>query len=144
MATLGNAIKKSIMSTSIKWWNLVWSVAILASLTTYFARIPNQGSDVLGLFGFFFVCWVVCLPVSLFIVLLRSFRVMGRSGFVYVFAGLSCFYLGNCGLFFGIGDIKRDALWVALYWVTIVIGIFILVDTFIIEIPGFPSKRVDK
>jgi hypothetical protein len=132
------------MRTSAKWWNLVWSVAILAALTIYFARIANQGSNVLGLFGFFFVCWVICLPGSVFIVLLRLFRVIGRAGFVYVFVGLSCFYLGNCGLFFGIGDIKRDVLWVALYWVTIVIGIFILVDAFIMEIPGFPSKRVHK
>jgi hypothetical protein len=132
------------MSTSAKWWNLVWSVAILAALTTYFALVPNQGSDVLGLFGFFLVCWMICLPLSVFIILLRLFRLIGRAGFVYVFLGLSCLYLGNCGLFFGIGDIKRDALWVALYWVTVVIGIFILADTFIMEIPGFRSKRINK
>jgi hypothetical protein len=132
------------MSTSAKWWNLVWSVGILATLTTYFARIQNQGSDVMGLFGFFFVSWAICLPVAVLILLLRLLRVIGRASFVYVFLGLCCLYLGNCGLFFGIGDVKRDALWVVLYCVTVAIGIFILADTFIMEIPGFRSKRIDK
>ena len=129
------------MSKSAKWWNLVLSAAILAALSIYFARIANQGP---GLFGFFFVSWAICLPASVFIVLLRLFTVIGRTAFVYVFLGLSCFYLGNYGLFFGIGDIKRDALWVALYWVTIVIGIVILVDIFIFEILRISSKKVHK
>jgi hypothetical protein len=135
---------ESIMSRSAKWSNLIWSLGILGALTAYFARIAALGSYVPGLFGFFFVSWAICLPVSVFIVLLRSLRLIGRSGFIYVFLGLSCFYLGNCGLFFGIGDMKRDTLWVVLYWLTVVIGIFIFVDTFIIEIPGFSSKRVKK
>lgn len=130
--------------TSAKWWNLVWSVAILATLTTYFARIARYGSNVLGIFGFFFVSWAVCLPISLFIVLLRLFRVIGRVGFVYIFLDVSCFYLGNYGLFFCIDDIKKEALWVVLYMITIIIGIFMLADAFIMEIPGFPSKRIEK
>jgi hypothetical protein len=123
---------------------LVLSAAILAALSTYFARIANQGSDVPGLFGFFFVSWAICLPASMLIVLLRLFGVIGRAGFVYVFLGLSCFYLGNYGLFWGIGDIKRDALWVALYWVTIIVGIIILVDIFILEILRISSKKAHK
>jgi hypothetical protein len=132
------------MSKFAKWWNLVLSAAILAALSTYFARIANQGSDVPGLFGFFFVSWAICLPASMLIVLLRLFGVIGRAGFVYVFLGLSCFYLGNYGLFWGIGDIKRDALWVALYWVTIIVGIIILVDIFILEILRISSKKAHK
>jgi len=31
-----------------------------------------------------------------------------------------------------------------LYWATIVMGIYMLVDIFIIEIPGFPVKRAEK
>jgi hypothetical protein len=129
------------MNTFAKWWNLAWSVAILAALTTYFARIANQGSNVLGLFGFFFVSWAVCLPISLFIVLLRLFRVIGRAGFVYIFLGVSCFYLGNYGLFFCIDNIKSEALWVALYMATILISIFILVDAFVLEVPGLKHSK---
>ena len=132
------------MSKFAKWWNLVLSAATLAALSTYFARIANQGSEVPGLFGFFFVGWAICLPASVLIVLLRLFGVIGRAGFVYVFLGLSCFYLGNYGLFLGIGDIKRDALFVVLYWITIVIGIVILVDIFILEIFRIPSKKLHK
>jgi hypothetical protein len=135
---------KSLMKRSPKWSNLILSLGILGAVSIYFVRVASHGSYVPGLFGFFFVSWAICLPVSVFIILLRLLRVVGRAGFAYLFLGLSCLYLGNCGLFFGIGDMKRDALWIALYWVTIVIGIFILFDTFIMEIPGFPSKRVDK
>ena len=132
------------MSRSAKWLNLIYSLAILGALSVYFAWMAGHGSCVPGLFGFFFVSWAICLPVSLFIVLLRLLRVIGRLEFVYVFLGVGCFYLGNCGLLFGIGNMKRDALWVGLYWATIVIGIFILVDIFFMEIPGFPSKRIDE
>jgi hypothetical protein len=132
------------MNTSAKWPNLIWSLVILGAISACFSRIASHGSLVPGLFGFFFVSWAVCLPVSLLIFLMRLFRVIGRTAFLYTFMGLSCFYLGNYGLFFGIGDIKRDALWMALYWVTIVIGICILVDIFIIEILGLPIKRVEK
>jgi hypothetical protein len=132
------------MNTSGKWWKLAWSAAILTALTIYFTAIPNQGSDGVGIFGSLFVCWLICLPVSVLIVVFRLFRMIGRTGFVYVFVGLSCFYLGNCGLFLGIGEINRDALWVGLYCITIFIGIFILLDSFIIEIRRVPSKKLSK
>jgi len=129
---------------STKWFNFIWSLAILGAVSLSFVQIARHASSPPGLFGFFFLSWAVCLPISILIVLLRVLRIIGRSAFGYVFIGLSCFYLGNYGLFFGIGDIKRDALWVALYWVTVVIGIFILVDIFILEILEFPLKRVNK
>jgi len=132
------------MNRSAKWSNLIWTLGILGTVSEYFTRIAALGSYVPGLFGFFFVSWAICLPVSLFILFLRLVRVIGRATFVYVFLGICCFYLGNCGLLFGIGDIKRDVLWIVLYGVTVTIGTFILVDIFFMEIPGFPAKRVDK
>ena len=135
---------RSIMSRSAKWSNLIWSVAIIGVMSAYFERIADLGSYVPWLFGFFFVSWAICLPVSLVILFFRLLRMIGRAAFVYVFIGTCCFYLGNCGLLFGIGDIKRDSLWIVFYWVTVTIGVFVLADIFFMEIPEFQSKRVDK
>jgi len=129
------------MNTYAKWWKLAWSAAILAALTIYFTQIPNQGSEGVGLFGFLFLSWVTCLPASVLVVVIRLFGIIGRTSFVYVFVGLSCFYFGNCGLFLGIGEVNRDALWICLYGITIIIGIILLVDSFVIEIRRFSSQK---
>jgi hypothetical protein len=42
--------------------------------------------------------------------------------------------MGVTGLFIGIGDIHRDMLWLCLYLATIVLGLTMLSDTFIVSL----------
>jgi hypothetical protein len=128
---------------SVKWSNLIWSIVILFSLTLYFIKITWNGPHLPGLFGFFLVSWLVCLPAALIVLLLRLFRFVNREAFIYIFLGVSSFYLGICGLYFGVGNVTRDAIWVFLYTITTAISIFMLVDAFVLEIPGIRKSKIN-
>jgi hypothetical protein len=125
----------------VKWPNLVWSIVILFALTICSIGISRHGSYVPGLFGFFIVSWMVCLPAATIVLILRLLRIINRGMFPYVFSGVTCFYLGICGLFFGVEDLKRNELWVVLYGLTIALAIFILVDAFVLELPGIRKTK---
>jgi hypothetical protein len=125
----------------VKWANLIWSMVILFALTICSISVNRHGPYVPGLFGFFIVGWTVCLPAAVIVVILRLLRLINRGVFLYVFSGVACFYLGICGLYFGVGDLKRDELWALLYGLTIALGIFILVDAFVLEIPGIRKSK---
>jgi hypothetical protein len=105
-----------------------------------FIRLSMNGSGVLGVFGWFIVYWMVILFVSVITFLLRLFNVIRRQSLSYICLGLGSFLTGVIGLFIGIGDVHRDQFWLCLYLITIVLGLIMLSDTFIINL--FSQKEL--
>ena len=93
-----------------------------------------NGSGVPGIFGWFWVYWMIILFLSAAIFVLRLFKSARRQSLTYIGLGLGSFLMGVTGLFIGIGDIHRDMLWLCLYLITIVLGLIMLSDTFIMNL----------
>jgi hypothetical protein len=95
-----------------------------------------NGSGVPGIFGWFLVYWMIILFLSAAIFVFRLFKSARRQSLSYICLGLGSFLMGVTGLFIGIGDIHRDMLWLCLYLATIVLGLIMLSDTFIMNLIG--------
>jgi hypothetical protein len=93
-----------------------------------------NGSGVPGIFGWFWVYWLAILLLSGIAFILRLFNVIKRISVLYICLGLGSLLTGVIGLFIGVGDIQRDLLWLVLYLVTIIIGLIMLSDTFVIKL----------
>jgi hypothetical protein len=93
-----------------------------------------NGSGVPGIFGWFWVYWMIILFLSAAIFILRLFKSARRQSLSYIGLGLGSFLTGVIGLFIGIGEIHRDMLWLCLYLATIVLGLIMLSDTFIVNL----------
>jgi hypothetical protein len=127
----------------LKWPKLLWSILIIAACTLFVERSSSNGPSILGIFGFFFVCWFVMLLSSMVVLLLRLFRVVSRGSFLYIFVAMAALFLAVCGLWLTRGHTSGYGFWVFLYFLTLAIGALMLIDIFLVEIPSFldPSKK---
>ncbi len=118
----------------MKWIFLISSLAFHTIMALLFIRLSMNGSSVPGVFGWFWVYWMIILFLSAAISVLRLFKSTIRQSLSYICLGLGSFLMGVIGLFIGVGDIRRDMLWLCLYLATIVLGLIMLSDTFIMNL----------
>jgi hypothetical protein len=83
---------------SSKWPKLIWSMVIIAAFTIYAAKLSANGSNILGIFGFFFVGWGIFFIASIVVFMLRLCRFLQRWSFLYIFIATAALFLSVCGL----------------------------------------------
>ena len=127
---LVNVIKRTYM----KWLFLVSGLTFHSLITLLFIHVSRNSTGVLGFFGWFIVYWMFILSFSIVALVLRLFGVLRRQGLLYIYLGLGSFLTGLTGVFIGVGDIKRDILWICLYFATIVLGSTMLSESFIVNL----------
>ena len=93
-----------------------------------------RGSGVPGIFGWYLAYWMIILFLSAAIFVFRFFKIVKRQSLGYICLGLGSFLTGVIGLFIGIGDIHRDLIWLCLYLATIVLGLIMLSDAFVMNL----------
>jgi hypothetical protein len=120
----------------MKWLFLISSMAFHTIMALLFIRLSMNGSGVPGIFGWFWVYWMAILFLSVIVFVLRLFNVVKRNSLIYICLGLGSLLMGIIGLFIGVGDLHRDLLWLCLYLTTIVLGLIMLSDTFVISLIG--------
>lgn len=118
----------------MKWLFLIYSLIIHSVIAMLLFRISQRGSGVPGVFGWFFAYWSAISILTIVVLILRIFAIVGRHSLGYIFLGLGTFALGTIGLFIGIGDVHRDLLWICLYLATIVLGLIILSDCYFLNL----------
>lgn len=118
----------------MKWLFLIASLAFHTIMALLFLKLSMYGSGMPGIFGWFWVYWIVILFLSATIFVLRLFRIARRQSLSYIALGLGSFLMGVTGLFIGIGDVHRDMLWLCLYLTTIVLGLIMLSDAFVMNL----------
>jgi len=115
----------------MKWIYIIVSMFLHFLIAILFVRLSRFGSGIPGVFGWFFVYWLITLLLTALMIVLRLFKILKKETFAYIYLGVGCFLTGLFGLFAGVGDIHRDLLWFGLYLITIVIGSAMLSDTII-------------
>jgi hypothetical protein len=123
-----------------KWPKLIWSIVIIAAFTIYAEKLSANGSSILGFFGFFFVGWGLAFIASIVVFLLRLFRVLHRWSFLYIFIASSALFLSVCGLWLSKGYQSGYGFWIFLYFLTLALGAIMLIDIFVVEIPGLLDR----
>lgn len=118
----------------MKWLYLISGLAFHTFMAVLFVKLSMRGSGVPGIFGWSWAYWMVILSLSVVIFVLRLFNIVGRESLSYICLGLGSFLTGVVGLFIGVGDIHRDLLWLCLYIATIVLGLIMLSDSFIMNL----------
>jgi len=118
----------------MKWLFLISSLAFHTIMAQLFIKLSMRGSGVPGIFGWFLVYWMTILFLSVIAFVLRLFKVVNRMSLPYICFGLGSLLTGVIGLFIGIGDINRDLLWLILYLTTVILGLIMLSDTFVINL----------
>lgn len=99
-----------------------------------FVKLSVNGNGVPGVFGWFWVYWMVISFLSVITFISRVFNIIRRPNLSYICIGLGCALTGIFELFIGIGDVHRDLIWLFLYLDTIALGLTMLSDTFIINL----------
>jgi hypothetical protein len=125
---------------SSKWPKLIWSIVIIAASAIYASKLSANGSNILGIFGFFFVGWGIAFIASILVFSLRLFRVLHRWSFLYIFIASSEFFLSVCGLWLSKGYQSGYGFWVFLYFLTLALGAIMLIDIFVVEILGLQDR----
>jgi len=125
---------------SSKWPKLIWSIVIIAAFTIYANKLSAKGSSILGIFGFFFVGWGIAFIASIVVFLLRLFRVLHRWSFLYIFVASSALFLSVCGLWLSKGCQFGYGFWIFLYCLTLALAVLMLIDIFVLEIPGLLDR----
>jgi glucan phosphoethanolaminetransferase (alkaline phosphatase superfamily) len=125
---------------SSKWPKLIWSIVIIAAFTIYADKLSANSSNILGVFGFFFVGWGIALTASIVAFMLRLFRVLHRWSFLYIFVSAAALFLSVCGLWLTKGYYSGYIFWVFLYFLTLALSTLMLIDIFVVEIPGLLNR----
>jgi len=125
---------------SSKWPKLIWSIVIIAAFTIYAAKLSANGPNILGIFGFFLVGWGIAFIASVIVFLLRLFRVIQRRSFLYMFIASSALFLSVCGLWLTRGYHSGYGFWIFLYFLTLALAVLMLIDIFVVEIPGLLDR----
>jgi hypothetical protein len=118
----------------MKWVFLISGLAFHSIMALLFVRLSMRGSGVPGVYGWFLVYWIAILCLSSIALVLRLCSVLKRKSLSYIYLGLGSFLTGIIGLFIGIGDIHRDLIWLCLYLTTILLGLLMLSDVFIVNL----------
>ena len=125
---------------SSKWRKLLWSGVILLALGLLYKRAENGSESIIGMFGLLLISWSATIWMSVIVLILRLFRLLGRDNFLYIFTGATSLVLGIWETYINIfSPAKLDAFWFSIGLLTLGISIFILIDVFVEEIPG-PRK----
>lgn len=128
---------------SLKWPKLIWSLVIIFACTVIVERLTANHPSILGIFGFFFIAWAFELLLSVVVFLLRLFRLVERWSFFYIFTAAATMFLASCGLWLTKGYTSGFGFWIFLYFITLAVAVLMLIDIYLVEIPGFldPSKK---
>jgi hypothetical protein len=110
---------------------LLISIVIWISVTEIIRNIYSQNIDPPGIFGLFFLIWSFLAVSAAVALALRAFAGLNRGAFLYIFITSGALFFGTICLIKGIGNIKRDALWLILYLSTITLTLSMLADTLI-------------
>jgi hypothetical protein len=125
---------------SLKWPKLIWSIVLVFAGTFIVERFTTNHPSILGVFGFFFVAWAVALLIRLVVFLLRLFRLVGRWSFLYIFTAATTMFLAVCGLWLTRGYTSGFGFWIFLYFFTLAVAALMLIDIYLVEIPGFSDS----
>jgi hypothetical protein len=119
---------------NMKWLFLIFSLAFHTLMALLFIRLSANGSRVPGVFGWFFVYWLIISLLSAIAFVARAFNGVKRQSLAYIFLGLGSGLTGVTGLFIGVGEVHRDILWLCLYLGAILLGLTMLSDTFVMNL----------
>jgi hypothetical protein len=125
---------------SSKWPKLIWSIVIITAFTIYAEKLSANGSSILGIFGFFLVGWVIVFLSSIVAFLLRLFGVLQRWSFFYIFIAVSALFLSVSGLWLTKGYHSGYDIWIFFYFLTLALAVLMLIDIFVVEIPGLLDR----
>lgn len=109
------------------------SILILFGVTMIIKSTDSRRTGELGVFGLFLFYWIIFFVAALITAVLRVSGVIDGSSFLYILLGSGCLYLGLIGLFFAVGNIKRDILWLTLYLLTITLSLSMLADSLLFD-----------
>jgi hypothetical protein len=127
---------------SLKWQKLLWSAIVLLALGLLYNRCDNRNESLFGMFGLLLMSWSITIWMSAIVLILRLFRLLGRENFIYIFTGSTSLILGIWETYINIfSPGKIDAFWLSIGLLTLGISIFILIDVFVEEIPGFRKLK---
>jgi hypothetical protein len=128
-----------------KFLKLLCSAIIAGAFSVFFmTRDHSRYTTLDSRFVLFLLAWGITIISSPIILTLRLIRLIPERGsFLYILTGTVNCFIGGYGLFelFRMGyssDLYQEALLLTL---NLLIAAFILIDSFVREIPGFPFRR---
>ena len=126
----GNVIERSIMGKhqSNRWQKVGISLALLVSLVLVSIRLASFGPNILGIFGFYILAWLIIVPLSVACVIFRILKLLRSQSFFYIFLGVANVGLLVGGIYFGIGNSKSNWIWLAAYLICAALALIILAE----------------
>jgi hypothetical protein len=128
-----------------KWLRLLYSAIIAGAFAVFFmTRDHSRFTTIDSRFILFLLAWGITIISSPVILVLRLIRLIPDSGsLMYILTGTINCFIGSYGLFelFRMGyssDLYQEAL---LLTANVLVAAFILFDSFVKEIPGFPLRK---
>lgn len=137
----GNVIERSIMEKrqSYRWQKIGISITLLLSLALVSIRLASSGPNILGIFGFYILGWLIIVPLSVVCVFVRVLKRMRPQSFFYLFLGTANLGLSAAGIYFGIGHSTSNWIWLAAYIISGLLAFIMLAEP--IYIPASKHKQ---
>jgi hypothetical protein len=125
-----NVIERLIMQKQqAYWWQKAGiSLAIWLSLVLVMIRLASVGPNILGIFGFYILAWLIIVPLSIAAIILRILKRLRTDSFLYIFFGVADAGLSTAGIYFGIGNSKSNWIWLAAYLICALLALIILAE----------------